>query len=139
MSDEPREGDGTAGPMAHASHAEGAGDEACDVDAAVELREMFVRRYSMETRPWILFHPDAYELTVNVALSSDDAHGGGHLLGVYDGGVRALLRCEGTATVHSSKLLHAVSRMTHGTRYSLICFFDRRVRAGRRDRWTAVQ
>ena len=103
---------------------------------AAELREMFVRRYSVDTRPWIPFHPDAYELTVNIALSADDAHGGGTLLGVYDGRVQALTRGEGGATCHSSSLLHAVSRMTTGTRYSLICFFDRRERAGRQNRWT---
>ena len=49
----------------------------------------------------------------------------GTLLGVYDGQVRRLLREEGEATVHSSKLLQAVTQMTGGTRYSLILFFDR--------------
>ena len=101
-----------------------------------ELRELFVRRYSLETRPWIAFHPDAYELTLNVALSADADHSGGRLLAVCDGHVQSITRAEGEATVHSSKLLHAVSRMSGGTRYSLIAFFDRRERAGRHDRWT---
>mmetsp|Transcript_28203 Transcript_28203/g.90687 ORF Transcript_28203/g.90687 Transcript_28203/m.90687 type:complete len:105 (-) Transcript_28203:61-375(-) len=50
--------------------------------------------------------------------------------------VQPLLRAEGDATVHSSRLLHAVSAMTGGTRYALILFFDRRARAGRRTRWS---
>jgi hypothetical protein len=94
-----------------------------DVEADKEartLREAFVRRYSMDTRPFIPFHPDAYELTVNIALSSDEAHSGGQLIGLFSGQVRALVRREGDATVHSSQLLHAVSRMTSGVRYSLI-------------------
>lgn len=92
---------------------------------AATLQEAFIRRYSPETRPLLKFHADAYELTVNVALSADAAHGGGNLIGLFKGVVRALDRGEGDATVHSSSLLHAVSRMTTGVRYSLILFFDR--------------
>ena len=116
----------------------GADETDCEAGAASELREMFVRRYSVDTRPWNPFHTDAYELTVNIALSADDAHGGGVLLGVNGGQVQPIVRGEGGATVHSSKLLHAVSRMTKGTRYSLILFFDRRERAGQRNRWNAT-
>ena len=97
---------------------------------------MISSRYSAETRPWIAFHPDAYEVTVNVALSDDASHEGGRLLGVFGGAVLPLLRAEGDATVHSCRLLHAVSAMTGGTRYALILFFDRRARAGRRTRWS---
>jgi predicted 2-oxoglutarate/Fe(II)-dependent dioxygenase YbiX len=89
------------------------------------LQEAFVRRYCPQTRPILKFHADAYELTINVALSADAAHGGGRLIGCYSGRVRALERSEGDATVHSSSLLHAVSRMTYGVRYSLVLFFDR--------------
>ena len=74
-------------------------------------------------------------MTVNVALSDDAAHSGGKLLAVCNGEVRALERDEGGATVHSSKLLHGVSKMTGGTRYSLILFFDRKGCTGRRSRW----
>ena len=42
-------------------------------ECVAELREMFVRRYSVGTRPWIPFHPDAYELTVNVANPNPNA------------------------------------------------------------------
>ena len=43
---------------------------------------------------------------------------------------------EGGATVHSSQLLHAVSRMTSGVRYSLILFFDRTGAPRHGYRWT---
>ena len=45
------------------------------------------------------------------------------MVGVYGGGIHAIPRGEGDATVHSSSLLHAVSRMVRGVRYSLIMFF----------------
>ena len=70
-----------------------------------------------------------------MALSSDEAHSGGRLLGVFNGRVQQVVRGEGEATVHSSKLLHGVTKMTSGTRYSLILFFDRRERTGRHSRW----
>ena len=104
------------------------------VDGVAQLREMFVRRYSISTRPWIPFHPDRYEVTCNVALSDDANHSGGRLLGVFEGQVQQIPRREGTATVHSSKLLHAVSRMDNGIRYSLIIFWDRSIPA-RPSRW----
>ena len=62
-------------------------------------------------------------MTVNVALSSDADVDGGRLLGVYDGKVHNIERGEGDATVHSSALLHGVTRMRRGVRYSLILFF----------------
>jgi hypothetical protein len=61
--------------------------------------------------------------------------GGGALLGVYGGEVRAICRKEGDATVHSSKLLHGVTAMARGVRYSLIVFFDRKGQAS--GRWAA--
>ena len=91
------------------------------------LKEAFVRRYTLDTRPWNPFHTDRYEITCNVELSAGGAesYSGGVLLGLYDGEVRRITREEGEATLHSSKLLHAVTKMTSGTRYSLILFFDR--------------
>ena len=80
----------------------------------------------MDTRPWTTFHTDSAAVTVNVALADDDSHGGGTLLAVFDGGLRAVARSEGEATVHPSTVLHAVSRLTTGVRYSLIMFFHRR-------------
>jgi hypothetical protein len=68
--------------------------EAVTEAAGGTLREMFVRRYSTQTRPWIPFHADAYEVTVNIALSADDAHSGGDLLGVFEGKVHQRLDAE---------------------------------------------
>ena len=91
-------------------------------------RKCFARRYSADTprqdQPLTSFHFDGATVTVNVALTSDDAIEGGRLLGVYGGAVQAISRQEGDATVHSSSLLHAVSMMRRGVRYSLIMFFD---------------
>ena len=86
--------------------------------------EMFVRRYSPMTRPWIPFHCDRAAYTVNVALSDDSLHSGGLLVAICGGGVQAIPRQEGDATAHSSNLCHAVTRMEAGTRYSLILFFN---------------
>jgi predicted 2-oxoglutarate/Fe(II)-dependent dioxygenase YbiX len=88
------------------------------------LRECFVRKFSAETRPWIKMHADVAAVTINVALSSEVDASGGRLLGVFNGAVRAIERRAGDATVHSSSLLHGVSRMTTGERYTLILFFE---------------
>ena len=88
-----------------------------------EPHEIFIRRYSPTTRPWFGFHFDRSSLTVNVALSADEDHTGGRLLALLEGRVQSFERAEGTATVHASTLLHAVSRMNSGSRYSLILFY----------------
>ena len=63
-------------------------------------------------------------MTVNVALTSDTRDiEGGRLLGVYGGVIQPILRAEGEATVHSSSLMHGVTLVRRGTRYSLIMFF----------------
>jgi hypothetical protein len=85
---------------------------------------IFARRYAaVDGCPWCPFHFDVSSHTVNVALSDDSAHKGGRLLVVFDGRIHRLERREGCATVHPSSLLHAVSRMTAGVRYSLLILF----------------
>ena len=83
---------------------------------------IFVRRYSEESRPWIPFHCDAALVTCNVALVSDSTFTGGKLVAVYNKSVQFIQRGEGDVTIHASTLLHGVTRMTRGTRYSLIIF-----------------
>ena len=95
-------------------------DGACP--GASKPLEMFIRRYTADTRPWIPFHCDRAAVTVNVALADDSAHGGGRLVAVADQAIVPIERVEGEATVHSSKLLHAVTCMTSGVRYALIIF-----------------
>ena len=68
-------------------------------------------------------HPDSAAITVNVALSDDAEHTGGRLVGLYDGRIQTLERAEGEAVVHTSALIHGVTRMSEGVRYSLILFF----------------
>ncbi|KAJ1453477.1 hypothetical protein M885DRAFT_524421 [Pelagophyceae sp. CCMP2097] len=88
----------------------------------------FVRRYSATTRPWNPFHTDTATVTLNVSLCDDESFCGGHLL-VCDGAeIRRVRRGEGDATVHSAALLHGVSRVTSGARYSLIVFVDGEMR-----------
>jgi len=85
----------------------------------------FVRRFTPAERPWFTFHGDTATATVNVALADDGSHGGGRLLAMLGGRVQRIDRAMGEATVHPSELLHAVSRTTRGTRYSLVLFFGR--------------
>ena len=86
------------------------------------MTEAFVRRYTPTSRPWHPFHQDRAYVTVNVALSDDAAHSGGRLVGLFSDGAVAFERAEGGATVHLSRIVHGVTRMTSGVRYSLICF-----------------
>jgi predicted 2-oxoglutarate/Fe(II)-dependent dioxygenase YbiX len=85
--------------------------------------DVFVRRYTRETRPWIAFHHDVSTVTINVALSDDADHEGGRLHAIVDARHRILTRREGEATTHGDDVMHAVSAMRRGTRYSLIVFF----------------
>ena len=85
--------------------------------------DMFVRRYTRETRPWIPFHYDSSNLTINIALSPDSGHEGGRLHAIINGRHHAIAREEGEATVHGDDVLHAVSAMRSGVRHSLIMFF----------------
>ena len=85
----------------------------------------FVRRYDASERPWFAFHCDRAALTANVALADDAKHVGGRLLALADNSLLEIERAEGEATVHPSELLHGVSSMRSGVRYSLICFWTR--------------
>jgi hypothetical protein len=87
--------------------------------------KVLLRRYSAETRPWIPFHNDSARVTCNICLV-DDAVKGGKLVAVCGGEVLHLGRTAGDATIHSSSLLHAVTRVASGIRYSLVLFFGHR-------------
>ena len=88
---------------------------------------IFARKYSAGSRPWIGFHHDVSTCTINVALSDDREHAGGRLHAIVGDGTRArhatIERAEGEATAHGDDVMHAVSAMRAGTRYSLILFF----------------
>ena len=117
-------------PVEFAAALAGAHAGAIELDAAGRAAALlphraqcFVRRYTAATRPWIPFHCDSAALTLNVSLSEDRDFEGGKLLGLHDGQVRLFAREEGEATVHPPHLLHGVTAMSGGARYSLIVFF----------------
>uniref|UniRef100_A0A7S4ETK5 Uncharacterized protein n=1 Tax=Chrysotila carterae TaxID=13221 RepID=A0A7S4ETK5_CHRCT len=93
--------------------------------------EIFLRKFSAKTRPWIKLHADVATVTVNVALGTEDGSSSGGLLGVFGGKVHTIPRAIGEATVHPSTLVHGVSRMLESadTRYTLIIFFKQNVSA----------
>lgn len=89
--------------------------------------EITVRRYAPGARPWVPFHHDRAACTVNVALADDMRHSGGRLLAYISGnGVSIVERAEGEVTAHGPELMHAVTRLVEGSRYSLILFFGPR-------------
>ncbi len=104
----------TAGALASSAAADG-----------YQRINVFIRRYSRDTRPWIGFHTDLSTVTVNVALSADASHEGGHLHAILDGKHQMIEREEGEATVHGDDVMHGVSAMRGGVRYALILFFFR--------------
>lgn len=109
--------------QAAAAQAAAGGDAVAAHHGEPRVMEIFIRRFSAATRPWIKMHADVAAVTVNVALSDEDDSSRGRLLTVYDGAVRAIDRRAGDATVHPSSLLHGVSRMVEGQRHTLIMFF----------------
>ena len=116
---------GLSVPDTAASRAAALAAGVCAAPFADQPHEMFVRRYSAQTRPWLRFHCDRSLLTMNIALSDDAAHDGGRLLAILEGRVGRCERSEGTATCHASTLLHAVTSMSgEGVRYSLILFYQ---------------
>ena len=120
--------------------------------SALRVSSVFVRRYTADTRPWFMFHHDVPPLTANVALAGaprapdsrlshahsvyaklehyptqgDCCHEGGRLLGLFANAVQLVEREEGEVTVHAKGLLHGVTRMRSGVRYSLIIFYRER-------------
>ena len=82
--------------------------------------------YSPQTRPYIAFHSDTSSYTVNIALNEDQSFAGGRLLVMNGVGLKAPARGLGTAILHAGNLVHGVSKIERGTRYSLILFFYRR-------------
>ena len=84
---------------------------------------IFLRKYSADTRPYITFHSDTSAFTANIALSDDDDVTGGRLLALHEGRLEHVRRAVGTALIHAGDLVHGVSRIERGIRYSLILFF----------------
>jgi SAM-dependent methyltransferase len=83
----------------------------------------FIRRYTRHTRPWLGFHTDRSFATVNIALSADSSFEGGRLHAILGGRHCVVEREEGEATVHGDDVMHAVSAMREGARYTLVMLF----------------
>jgi ankyrin repeat protein len=93
-------------------------------EGTAQLVALFVRKYTTKGFPWFEFHTVvAVSVTVNVALSDEAEVIGGEYLACADGAIQGIKRDEGEALVHSSSLVHGVSRTHRGERYSLIAFF----------------
>lgn len=88
--------------------------------------DCILRIYSIDTRPYIAFHSDICHYTVNISLSSEGDFQGGDLLAVVGENLQLIPKKAGLATIHSSQIVHGVSRITSGLRYSLILFFTAR-------------
>jgi uncharacterized protein (TIGR02466 family) len=94
-----------------------------------ERVDIFLRMYSPQSRPYIAFHSDVCSYTVNIALNEDTSFAGGKLLALNGAALTAPSRAVGTALLHAGNLVHGVSKIESGTRYSLIMFFNRRASA----------
>lgn len=86
---------------------------------------IFIRMYQKGTRPWMPFHRDGNQWTVNVALNGSGDYVGGRLLALHNRELQVLERQEGDATCHNDSVFHAVSAIAEGTRYSMILFFHK--------------
>lgn len=89
------------------------------------LVQLFARKYSPTTRRGLERHSDMADWSVNVALTSDEAHTGGRLRIFREGRVDEVVRRAGDATVHKGSVEHDVTPVTKGERASLIMFFFR--------------
>lgn len=102
-------------------HSFGAGD-----GDGLERLDIFLRKYSPETRSSIAFHADNCTYTLNVPLTAPDRYEGGRLLALHGGCLVDLTRPAGTAILHAGNLVHGVTRLVAGTRHALILFFSYR-------------
>lgn len=85
--------------------------------------DAFIRVYAINMRQFIPFHHDTCDFTVNVALNDDAEYQGGDLLVLFDHKLRAVGRRKGAAVLHAGNVVHGVSSVQEGKRYSLILFF----------------
>lgn len=85
---------------------------------------LFVRTFSPEMRTHLPMHRDVSEFTVNVPLDDGTTVEGGDLLVIDQGEPMTVRREQGVAICHTSELLHGVTRVVAGERWSLIALFD---------------
>lgn len=67
----------------------------------------------------INLHTDFHRRTMQVPLNGDDEYSGGKLVYVTEYGMHWPRRAAGSATIHDKTILHGVSKLRGGVRYSL--------------------
>lgn len=98
--------------------------EFCNNHSTVPSYSIFLRLYSSETRPYIAFHHDICEFTCVVALNDESKFEGGHFILLADNILQKAPWKEGSGLLHSGNLVHGVSSITKGKRYSLVMFVN---------------
>ena len=69
--------------------------------------------------PWHCDNVAVHKVSVQIALNDDSEYEGGRVVFLSKLGALIPKRAAGTATVHDSTVVHGVTRMGEGVRYSL--------------------
>ena len=85
---------------------------------------LFLRLYSQETRSLIPFHHDISDYTCVIALNDQSDFSGGDFIMLNGDNLEKAAWKQGEALLHSGNLIHGVSKMNAGKRYSLVMFAD---------------
>ena len=85
---------------------------------------LFLRLYSEETRSLIPFHHDICAYTCVIALNDQSDFSGGYFVMLNGDNLERASWKRGEALLHSGNLVHGVSKMNAGKRYSLVMFAD---------------
>lgn len=81
-----------------------------------------VLRRCAEVGKFIDFHIDAAPVTLQMALNDEKDYGGGRLVYLHDDLLDSPSRPKGTITIHENDIVHGVTMLTSGVRYSLYLF-----------------
>ena len=91
---------------------------------AEQTPRIVLRRREAKANQRLTFHRDHAAVTVNVALNGDGEYQGGRLMFLQDGEVVCPSRGQGSVVVNDNLVVHGVSAVQAGTRYSLFVFVD---------------
>jgi hypothetical protein len=83
-----------------------------------EYSDIILRRVENQEQ-LINFHTDHSMLTMQVVLNDKSQYEGCDLVFVTSAGFQKPIRNAGSATIHDNTILHGVTKMTYGVRYSL--------------------
>merc|ERR1712048_1187917 len=92
---------------------------------AVDTDEFILRR-TEASKQCIPFHKDVPRQVLQVPLNSPDEYLGGRIVYVTNKGFESPARVAGSATIHDDSMIHGVTRMESGTRYSLFAVRSQR-------------